>query len=65
MIIFATLITASPPIIVSPSGSIPDLKIIEGDMMNIQGISLEAAKHRVVALVPVLRWLPSYDKTWL
>jgi len=34
-------------------------------MMNIQGLSLEAAKHRVLALVPVLRWLPSYDKTWL
>jgi len=33
--------------------------------MNSRGISLEAAKHRVVALVPVLHWLPSYDKTWL
>ncbi|MGB9176913.1 MAG: sulfate permease [Methanoregula sp.] len=33
--------------------------------MNIRGISLETAKHRVLDIVPVLRWLPSYDKSWL
>jgi len=33
--------------------------------MNIRGISRETAKRRVIALVPVLQWLPSYDKTWL
>jgi SulP family sulfate permease len=33
--------------------------------MNIRGISLEMAKSRVLDMVPVLRWLPSYDKRWL
>ncbi len=33
--------------------------------MNIRGITPEMAKQRVLALVPVLGWLPSYDKTWL
>jgi len=33
--------------------------------MNIRGISLEMAKSRVLDTVPVLRWLPSYDKRWL
>jgi high affinity sulfate transporter 1 len=33
--------------------------------MNIRGISRETAKRRVIAMVPVLQWLPSYDKTWL
>lgn len=33
--------------------------------MNIRGITPEIAKQRVLALVPVLGWLPSYDKTWL
>jgi SulP family sulfate permease len=33
--------------------------------MNIQGISLETAKNRIISIVPVLRWLPSYDKSWL
>jgi SulP family sulfate permease len=33
--------------------------------MNMRGISLDAAKHRVIDLMPVLRWLPSYDKAWL
>jgi high affinity sulfate transporter 1 len=34
-------------------------------MMNIRGITPEVVKQRVLALVPVLSWLPSYDKTWL
>ena len=33
--------------------------------MNSRGISLEAAKRRVFAIMPVLQWLPSYDKKWL
>jgi SulP family sulfate permease len=33
--------------------------------MNIRGISLETAKNRILSIVPVLRWLPSYDKSWL
>ena len=33
--------------------------------MNIRGISREVAKQRVLGMVPVLRWLPSYDKSWL
>ena len=33
--------------------------------MDIREISLEDARHRITDLVPVLRWLPSYDKTWL
>jgi SulP family sulfate permease len=33
--------------------------------MNLRGITPEVAKQRVIALVPVLGWLPSYDKTWL
>lgn len=33
--------------------------------MNIRGITPEMAKQRVLAMVPVLGWLPSYDKTWL
>jgi high affinity sulfate transporter 1 len=33
--------------------------------MNIRGISREAAKQRMLGMVPVLRWLPSYDKSWL
>ncbi len=33
--------------------------------MNIRGITPEMAKQRVLGLVPVLGWLPSYDKTWL
>ena len=33
--------------------------------MNSRGISLEVAKRRVFAFMPVLQWLPSYDKTWL
>jgi len=33
--------------------------------MNIRGISREAAKQRMLSMVPVLRWLPSYDKSWL
>ncbi len=33
--------------------------------MNIRGITPEMAKQRVLALVPVLGWLPSYDRTWL
>jgi len=33
--------------------------------MNIRGISMEVAKYRILDLVPVLRWLPSYDKSWL
>ena len=33
--------------------------------MNFRGISREVAKQRVLGMVPVLRWLPSYDKSWL
>src|SRR5512139_1666474 len=33
--------------------------------MNIRGITPKMVKQRVLALVPVLSWLPSYDKTWL
>jgi len=33
--------------------------------MNIRGITSEMAKKQFIALVPVLGWLPSYDKTWL
>jgi SulP family sulfate permease len=33
--------------------------------MNSRGISLEAAKRRVFALMPVLEWLPLYDRKWL
>lgn len=33
--------------------------------MNFRGISRETAKHRILGMVPVLRWLPSYDKSWL
>jgi high affinity sulfate transporter 1 len=34
-------------------------------MMNFRGISQETVKHRLLCMVPVLRWLPSYDKSWL
>jgi SulP family sulfate permease len=33
--------------------------------MNFRGISQETVKHRLLCMVPVLRWLPSYDKSWL
>src|SRR5512137_932243 len=33
--------------------------------MNFRGISQETVKHRLLCLVPVLRWLPTYDKSWL
>ena len=33
--------------------------------MTLRGVSLEMAKHRILDIVPVLRWLPSYDKKWL
>jgi len=33
--------------------------------MNFRGISGETVKHRLLCMVPVLRWLPSYDKSWL
>jgi high affinity sulfate transporter 1 len=33
--------------------------------MGIRGISLDTAKNRILSIVPVLRWLPSYDKSWL
>jgi len=33
--------------------------------MDIRGISLDTAKNRILSIVPVLRWLPSYDKSWL
>lgn len=33
--------------------------------MNSRGISLEAVKRRVFAVIPVLQWLPLYDKKWL
>jgi SulP family sulfate permease len=33
--------------------------------MNFRGISQETVKHRLLFMVPVLRWLPSYDKSWL
>jgi SulP family sulfate permease len=33
--------------------------------MNIEGISLETAKRRLFNVMPVLQWLPSYDKAWL
>lgn len=33
--------------------------------MNLREIPLEAVRDRLVDLAPVLRWLPSYDRTWL
>jgi SulP family sulfate permease len=33
--------------------------------MNSRGITLEALKRKVFAVMPVLQWLPSYDKKWL
>ena len=33
--------------------------------MDIRGISPGAVKERVIDLVPVLRWLPAYDRKWL
>lgn len=33
--------------------------------MNFRGISQETVKHRLLCMVPVLRWLPTYDKSWL
>jgi SulP family sulfate permease len=33
--------------------------------MNFRGISQETVKHRILSMVPVLRWLPTYDKSWL
>src|SRR5512137_2609720 len=33
--------------------------------MDVQGISLEKAKNRMLSMLPVLRWLPTYDKSWL
>jgi SulP family sulfate permease len=33
--------------------------------MNFRGISRETAINRILGMVPVLRWLPSYDKSWL
>jgi sulfate permease, SulP family len=33
--------------------------------MDIRGLSPGAARERVIDLVPVLRWLPSYDRRWL
>ena len=33
--------------------------------MDVRGISLEKAKNRMLSMLPVLRWLPTYDKSWL
>jgi high affinity sulfate transporter 1 len=33
--------------------------------MNIRGIPLEVSRDRLLELVPVLRWLPAYDRAWL
>jgi SulP family sulfate permease len=33
--------------------------------MNFRGISRETAMNRILSMVPVLRWLPTYDKSWL
>ncbi|NLX49679.1 MAG: SulP family inorganic anion transporter [Methanospirillum sp.] len=33
--------------------------------MDLRGIPLEAVRDRLLDLVPVLRWLPAYDRSWL
>ena len=33
--------------------------------MNIRGIPLDVGRDRLLDLVPVLRWLPAYDRSWL